>query len=173
MRICTVALCFLVIHHESIFVKKPWLRKLTLPGDHVLKNDLQKLAELADTGHCSFAQKVKLVLPYYGLDINRMIESTNRESKRLELSFRENLFARHMKECSQNHTFPLNYLHTRKLKRSTQLSPTLFIFPIEGCPPPKQAVARLLVSSHNINIEKGRHSRPRISRYQRYLHVLS
>ena len=49
-----------------------------LPGDHVMKMIYNELAELAEIGHYNFAQKVKLVLSYYGFDINQLLGATPR-----------------------------------------------------------------------------------------------
>ena len=59
---------------------------ISVTGDHVSKMFHNEFAELADIGHYNFEAR----LSYYGFDINRLIDVTNRQSKRLELSFRKN-----------------------------------------------------------------------------------
>ena len=60
---------------------KSWLQILMLPGDHAMKIIFNDLAELSDTRHYNIAQKVKLVLSYYGFDINRLIGAAYRKIK--------------------------------------------------------------------------------------------
>ena len=52
-----------------------------LPGDHAMKIIFNDLAELADTRLYNIAQKVKLVLSYYGFHINRLIGAAYRKIK--------------------------------------------------------------------------------------------
>ena len=124
-----------------------------------------ELAELADIGHYTFVQKVKLLLSYYGFDVNQLIGATHREIKQFELSFRENLFARFIQKWSQNlHFFP-KWVTYREMKTDYIIEPYILYIPNKRH---QQVVARLRVSSHNLNIEIGRHSRTRIPRDQRF-----
>ena len=130
-----------------------------------MKMVYNELAELADIGHYNFTQKVKLVLSYNGVDINQLIGATHREIKKLELSLCENLFARYIQTWSQNlHCFP-ELVTYWEIKTDYRIEPYILYIPDKRH---QQAVARLRVSSHNLNIEIGRHSPPRIPRDQRF-----
>ena len=127
-----------------------------LPGDHVMKMIYNELADLADLGHVHFSQKVKLVLSFYGFDINQLIGATHREIKKFELIFREILFARYIQKWFQNlHLFP-KLVAYREIKTDYKIAPYILYIPDKRH---QQAVARLRVSSHNLNIVIGRHSR--------------
>ena len=101
-----------------------------------------ELAELADIGHYNFAQKVKLVLSYYGF--GQLIGATHKEIKKFEISFRENLFPRYIQTWSQNLQFFPKLVTYRELKTDYRIEPYIMYIPDERH---QQAVAQLRVSS--------------------------
>ena len=143
---------------------KYWLRRVSMPSDHVLKSIYDELIIFAEKGHNNFARKIITLLSQYGLDYSELHDILQNDLKSFEQNFREKRYSHYLESWYQNRwNFP-NLDIYRQIKSDFRIEPHILYVRNRKY---QQALSRLWVSSHNLLTEQGRHSRPVVPRYER------
>jgi len=151
------------MRQQDLFIKY-WLRILSLPDDHILKAVYNELLTLAGDGHDNFARRVQSILTTYDINDTDVNTLTKDNIKKFECNFRENRYSKCINSWYHNlRLFPKLDLY-RYIKTDYRIAPHILYITNRNH---QKALTRLRVSSHNLNIELGRHTRPTIPRDQR------
>ena len=143
---------------------KYWLRIMSMPSDHVLKSIYDELIIFAEKGHNNFARKIIALLSQYGLDYSEVHGTLENDLKSFEQNFREKRYSHYLETWYQNQwNFPKLDIY-RQMKSDFRVEPHILYVRNKKH---QQALSRLRVSSHNLLIEQGRHSRPVVPRNER------
>ena len=143
---------------------KYWLRIVSMLSDHVLKSIYDKLIIFAYKGNNNFARKIITLLSQYGLDYSELHDILQNELKSFEQNFNEKRYS-HSPETWYENRWNLPKLDIyRQIKSDFRIEPhILYVRNWKH----QQALSQLRVSSHNLLIEQGRHSRPVVPRNER------
>ena len=143
------------MRHQDQLVKA-WLRLLRMPDDQHLKAIYNELFELATKGHDNFAQKISVLLSKHNLNIAEIQNSAQEDLRQFELAFREKRYKQYIDNWHRElGSFPKHDIY-REIKEDYRVEPYILYIRNKRH---QQALARLRVSSHNLYIETGRHSR--------------
>ena len=137
---------------------------MSMPSDHVLKSIYDELIIFAEKGHNNFARKIIALLSQYGLDYSEVHGTFENDLKSFEQNFREKRYSHYVETWYQNQwNFPKLDIY-RQIKSDFRVEPHILYVRNRKH---QQALSRLRVSSHNLLIEQGRHSRPVVPRNER------
>ena len=135
-----------------------------MPDDQHLKAIYDELFELATKGHDNFVEKLSVLLLKHNLNIAEMQSSSQEDLRQFELAFREKRYKQLIDNWHREFgSFPKLDIY-REIKEDYRVEPYILYIRNKRH---QQALARLRVSSHNLYIETGRHSRPFVPRHKR------
>ena len=150
---------FPLILKQKVQVLKYWKRLLYLPHDHVLKHACNCLKELEDVGKYNWCTYVHEIVKENGCEYVWETQSIDNCTFNL---IKEKMFKKHMEKsmCDIQDSDHLPKLRTyKKIKLCYKQENYLSVIKDYRY---IMALARFRISSHNLRIETGRYSRPKL-----------
>ena len=148
-------------------VLKLWLRIQNMPSNSAIHRIYRELLDLHQQGHKNWASQVNYMFSKFRIPTADLEKMSREELKSFEPQFREKRYSYYMHDWHHalNDSITTRKLCTyRMIKTDYRLEPYLLYIPNKRH---QRAMARLRVSSHKLEIELGRHSRPYIPRDER------
>ena len=147
---------------QQVRLVKYWLHILQLPVDHVLKYAYNTLLELYGAGQTNWCTAVANVLSKCNLDNHWISQHVENEYLFIR-NLKETLYGDYMRECEYSLSIIDDKMKLRTYKRfKNEFCMESYLLTVPSVTY-IHCIARLRLSSHNLNIELGRHAKPKVS----------
>ena len=137
-------------------ITKYYLRIQELPDHHIVKQTFTMLESLDNVGHKTWVTDLKKHLTTLGQDITTLEGKTRKCFPTIKTNVQNNFAEHALKTINDMEIYPK--LRTYKLvKTNLQFEPYLYI----TIPKYRSSLSRFRLSSHDLQIERGRYTRPK------------